>query len=722
MKKIYIPLTAILTLMLPLSGHAEETNGGGEIELTPTLANVTGSKAKFNEYRDTKDGVYGAARLWRETDDFFFKFQADDILYDNQSFRVDGGNYGKYKFNLYYDEIPHNLTDDAKTFYSGAGTANLTYSGVPTVNVAPSTNTATWNTFDYEVHREKQGGGIRFDMAKPYYVDVSFNRENREGIKPAGVAPGTGGGSSALELPEPVDYVTDSLKAEIGYGLNPFFGSVSYFYSNFKNDNDNLFFRHPSAAANIQDDVFTLAPDNDYYKVAFKGKSLLPFSSALSVNAARSVAESSVGLQNNYLSQAAAPGAVTVSPNLNLSDTVFDGKVVTTNYDMILTSSPVAFLNGKAFYKYYEKDNKSDEITQTQGVNTFHNHLFGYEKKTYGAEVGIKLPADFTLTPTYKNVETKRHRGDLPVSEDDIYGLNARWTGSDYLTVNAGYERLNRSADWEQLLIVAGATTTPTATSQLTSNAIEPFIRRFDAAPMDRDTYKLLLDIYPVDNLSLGLGYRHKKSNYTDTILGLRDEESNTYDLSADYILGAVTLAGYFSYEKTEYYQFQRRLNAATVTDAQANPDTAPAANYYNWDLNEELKNFDYGVSAEVVLVPDKWRLRAQYDHVRSDGLADFTVFKTTGDDALDHQSWDDYKKKSFLVKAIYDVNKNISTTLGFAHERYRYNDAALDDYRYTFTGTAAASTLVNMNYLTGAYADQSYEANVVFANLKYTF
>ena len=120
--------------------------------------------------------------------------------------------------------------------------------------------------------------------------------------------------------------------------------------------------------------------------------------------------------------------------------------------------------------------------------------------------------------------------------------------------------------------------------------------------------------------------------------------------------------------------------------------------------------------------MPDKWRLRAQYDHVRSDGLADFTVFKTTGDDALDHQSWDDYKKKSFLVKAIYDVNKNISTTLGFAHERYRYNDAALDDYRYTFTGTTNTSTLVNMNYLTGAYADQSYEANVVFANLKYSF
>lgn len=194
------------------------------------------------------------------------------------------------------------------------------------------------------------------------------------------------------------------------------------------------------------------------------------------------------------------------------------------------------------------------------GLAPFHNHLFGYEKETFGAEVGIKLPADFSLTPSYKHVKTERHRGDLPVSKDDIYGLAARWKGLDYLTVNAGYERLERSADWELLTLATG--------TQATADAIEPFIRRFDAAPQDRNTYKLSLDIFPADNLNIGLGYRHKKSEHTDTILGLRDEKTDTYDVSADYTLGNVTLAGYLSYEKTDYYQFQRRLTSAL----QANP------------------------------------------------------------------------------------------------------------------------------------------------------
>ncbi|MBU4407990.1 MAG: MtrB/PioB family outer membrane beta-barrel protein [Proteobacteria bacterium] len=49
-------------------------------------------------------------------DDFHFSFQADDILYDTQSYRVEGDNYGKYKFNLFYDEIPHNPSSTARPF------------------------------------------------------------------------------------------------------------------------------------------------------------------------------------------------------------------------------------------------------------------------------------------------------------------------------------------------------------------------------------------------------------------------------------------------------------------------------------------------------------------------------------------------------------------------------------------------------------------------------
>lgn len=705
MKKTYIPLAAMLAVLLPLTGHAAENTAGGEIELAPTFVNVDGSKAKFNEYRDVEDGVYGGIRLWKETDDFHITLQADDILYDTQNYRIDGGNYGKYKFNLYYDEIPHNVTFDARTPLSGVGGDTLTYTGAGTLNAA-SPAVSTWNTFDYKVDRKKGGGGIRLDLLKPYYFDVAFSQEDREGVKPTGTSWNSvaGGGSRrVLEMPEPVDYVTDSLKAEFGYGLNPFFGSVSYQYSQFDNAHNNLYYEHPNTAGTME--AISLAPDNDYYKFAFKGKALMPLSSALSVNAGRGVADSSFDLRSQFLSDIGAVVPIT------LSDTVFDGKVVTTNYDVVLTSSPLSFASGKIFYKYYEKENKSDQITVDDGSDVFHNHLFGYDKETMGAEVSFKLPADVSLTPSYKHIKVKRERGDLPESKDNIYGLNARWTGLEHMDVNAGYERLDRSADWQQLTaVIAG--------DQAVTDAIEPFIRRYDAAPLDRDTYKLSLNIYPTDNLNFGLGYRYKKTEYTEeAILGLRDEKSNAFDLSADYTLERITLAGYFSYEKTEYYQFQRRFNNA----AGANPltDVTNDTNAYNWDVNEENKNYDYGVSVVVKLVPDKWRVKVQYDYVRSDGFADMTLYESASipagytNDTLDHQAWDDYKKDSFQIKAIYDITKSLVSTVGYAYEKYEYNDDALDNYDYKINST---------DYLSGAYKDESYEANVVFANLKYSF
>lgn len=702
MKKTYIPLAAMLAILLPLSSvHAEEQTGG-EVTLTPTFANVNGSKAKFNEYRDIQDGAYGGVRLWKETDDFFIKLQADDILYNTQSYRIDGGNYDKYKFNLYYDETPHNLTFDAITPLSGAGGDTLTYTGAGTLNAA-SPATSTWNTFDYKVDRKKGGGGIRLDLLKPYYFDLAFSQEDKEGLKPTATSwnSAAGGGSRrVLEMPEPVDYVTDSVKAEIGYGLNPFFGALSYQYSKFDNAHNNLYYEHPNTNGTME--AISLPPDNDFYKLAFKGKALMPLSSALSVNASRGVANSSFDLRSQYLSDV---GVVTP---INLSDTVFDGKVVTTNYDVVLTSSPVSYANGKVFYKYSEKENKSDIITVD---SAYHNHLFGYDKETLGAEVSFKLPADVSLTPSYKHVKVKRDRGDFPETKDNIYGLDARWTGLDYMAINVGYEHLGRSADWQQLTSVVSG-------DQAEANLIEPFIRRYDAAPMDRDTYKVSLDIYPTDRLNIGLGYRHKKSDYTDTVIGLHDEENDIFDVSADYTLEKVTLAGYFSYEITEYYQFHRRYPTGGATNPLTDTNTADTS--YNWDINEKLKSYDYGLSVEVKIVPDKWRVKTQFDHVNSNGTADFTLyqpnsFPTGGytNDTLDIENWDDYKKDSFQIKAIYDITKGLVSTFGYAYEKYDYNDATLDDYNYKLNST---------DYMSGAYKDQSYEANVVFATLKYSF
>jgi hypothetical protein len=82
----------------------------------------------------------------------------------------------------------------------------------------------------------------------------------------------------------------------------------------------------------------------------------------------------------------------------------------------------------------------------------------------------------------------------------------------------------------------------------------------------------------------------------------------------------------------------------------------------------------------------------------------------------IDIANWDNYTLYSFKLRAIYNLTKSLTTSIGYAYERFNYNDAQLNNYNYVPTGGSNAA------FLTGAYADQSYRVNVLFADLSYKF
>ena len=712
MKRIPIYILALCSLLLLTSGLYADDNKplslSGEINAVGKLADINGNEAKFNEYRNLDTGVYGNIRLKYGNDQYFLKLNANDIAYDTQNYKLEGGSYGKFKLYLKYNEIQHNFTYGAKTIFSGAGTNRLT-TGAAFAIGTPSTYTPA-NLFDYSLERKQMEAGVKLDMLKPFYVDVSFAREEKDGMKPYSAALTTGGGSYFIEMPEPIDYVTNSLKAELGYAKNPLFLSLTYFHSEFSNDNQRLFFKNPYDANTFgasRDDYLTLPPDNKYDNVSFKGKVKLPLDSALSVKLARSETKSDYDLLDYYV-RSVAGGIQSVT----LSDSTFNGKLVATSYAVTLTSHPVDFLGAKVFYKYYDKDNKSDQITHTDsgvnGGNPFQNHLFDYNKRNYGAEFDVKLPAKFSLMPAYSYLKTKRHRGDLPETTDNTYSLALKWSGVDFMSAKVAYERLNRGA-------VHKVGTTLFATDQATANIVEPYIRRFDAAPMERDTYKASVDIYPLETLSFALSYKQKKSDYTDTVLGLREEKGNEYGIDADWkISSLITVNGYAEYEQIKFSQVQRTSNTAAGLD----PNTTSTSSIYSWKLVNRDNTYSYGAGAEVYAIPKKLTFNLKYDHTKSAGFSDFSFFDVTPAANSDVSNVDDYRKNSLSLKAKYNVDKNLAITAGYAYEQFKYSDIAVDNYLYTYNN----GTSTSITSLTGAYSAPSYKANMVFAGLTYKF
>ncbi len=722
--KVLIPVL-IFGLIFGLNAAAEEIKTAGEVSLRAEHLNFEGQKAKFNEYRDIRDGFTGDAEFQYEREKYYLDFSAREVGRKDQSYDLSGGKWGSFKYDFKYDQLPHNLTFDAKTFYSGYGGANLTYQPQPPSTFAPNSNFAQWNTFDYSVERKNYSGGFKLDMLKPFFFGVTAAREERRGVYPIGTA-GTSPGGISIELPAPVNYLTDTVKLEAGYLKNPLSLAFSYTYGQFQNDNANLNFRNPATTNTAATtDTFTLPPDNNYFKFDFKGGLKLPWNTKFDANASYARNESSQNLFNSYVTDTAATASNIGQQGrtgIILNNYVFDGRLDIQNYNFVLTTNPIYFLDGKVFYKYYQTNNKSSQITTTDpgptppGVTptTLNNQdqLFDYLTYKYGAQLGFKLPMSFYAIAGYTRGHTSRKRPDIPTYNDDLYEAELRWSGVDWMVVRGGYERLHRRADFHP----------PEVTGPSDPNVIENYLRRYDAASKDSYVWKGTIDFFPIEDMSLSVGYKWKDVPYSDTTLGLLSVTSNEWHVDADYVIAKrVKLYGYFDFEYAKADQKQRTFTSGTT----ANPALTPTPTDFNWTATETDRNYAYGVGSDVYAIPKKLTLKLQYTFVKSQGFADYTYLlgpnplpPTRTQDNIDITSLDNYTLRYFLIKATYNPIKSLSLSLGYAYEKYIYDDAQFNGYQYV----PVSSTGANLGFLTGAYSNPNYRANVYFASVSYLF
>ena len=667
-----IIISVLIFSLIPFWGaFSQEKAVEGEISLTGKYVGIEGErggKAKFTEYRDLQEngGLYGRARLELDTEKYFLNFKAGDFGYDTLYYRMDGGMWGKFKLDLYYNEIPHNITFDARTFFLGAGGDTLIGT--------PNTNVASWNTFDYSSERRQYGGGLRINLIKPFFFDASYQREERYGIKPTGAAgdPDDSGGI-ALELPEPTHYLTNNLKFQTGYARKPFYLSLMYFYSDFNNSNTTLNFINALGAQ----DARSLPPDNSYHKGSFKGAVKLPFNTKFSTN---------IGFSKGRSETSTFP--ITLDPPTGRTD--FKGEVKTLNYDAVLTSNPVRFLDTRVYYKYYKRDNKSENTLGLVGG------FLDYKTNNIGADVGFRLPARFYLTGGYQYVKTERDFNVdpaevLPHNADNIYSVDLKWSGLDFLEARVGYEKFKRDAKYQ---------------STATSLQLD---RKYAYAEQDRDTIKAAIDIFPLENLNFGLEYRHRNMDYTDTNIGLKKEKRDEIGFSVDYAIGKIVKL--FGNTDFGWIKFSPDLQRSGL----------------NWSAEQKDKTFGYGLGAEFYAIPNKLTFIFQHNYLKSNGKVDMTInpglFGTAGivganNDTVDISQWDDYTLYSFKIKAIYNFTKCLGVSIGYGYERFSYKDAQLDGYQFAPNGVEPT----NSAYLTGAYKDQSYKANIIFLGLTYKF
>ena len=573
MKNISLLLFAAMLLLLTGSRSiaADDRQIRGSVDLGGRIVDNEDKSAKFQEYRDLDDGIFGSFNIEYFKDAYFFGAEGKNVGLDDQFYQLTGGSYEKFKYLFFYNEIPHNLSFGARSFYSGIGSDNLT------IDVSTPANQATWTAFDYKVDTKKYGGDVQFSLAAPFFFGFGVNREEKDGLKPLG----SGSFNGVVEMPEPVDYTTDNFTVNGGYRSENFTFKLSGLYSTFKNDNNFLNWENPFTAAT---ETNSLPADNDYAKIAANLIwRQLPLMSTLYVN----------GSYTNLSSDFSVDEIGAAIP-AGLNQTTFDGDISTTRLSASFSSHPVEKLDTRLFYEYYDRNNDSSVIEYDDGGNA--NHLLDYTKNKAGFDTDYKLPAHTKINGGYyyENVD-RSNRPDGDSTDDNLVYLKLKNNSLDFVTAKIEYTYLNRDTDENHDL---------TGLAITDAEYIEQFVQRYDVVSKSKNALKFALEVSPIDRLDFGLSYTYVDNDYDDVTLGRTSDTG--HEVYFDFMWRAARIfnlsgfAGYESYQAdSNHYNFSPGQSADPTID-----DLIPAS--YRWYQSMDTDFWTVGLAGKMPLMGDR--------------------------------------------------------------------------------------------------------------------
>ncbi|WP_167495713.1 MtrB/PioB family outer membrane beta-barrel protein [Desulfosediminicola ganghwensis] len=444
----------------------------GYVEFGGRLFDVDGDEAKFNEYRDIDNGVYGNVDIlsyWEGG--YYIDFLAENIAYDDQAYWLNGGRFGSLKYSLYYDEIIHNITEDALTPYDGIGSDTLVGTG--------ETEPALWNSFDYKKEREKYGGDVEYAFENGYFVQFGASNMESSGVMPYG-------GTSSAEFPAPIDWEENQFNITGGYRAKKLTASLTGQFINFDNEDDSL---------TRDDTIGSLPPDNDVAKVL--GKMVWRpeyYGSVVALNAGYSKTESDEQL-----------GIVVPGETRN-----FDGEITKWHVNGSWKFEPIEDLDLKLLARYDDRDNDSTELTTLDGNE---NENYSSEIFKTGIEADYKLSRNNRIDGGYHYLNKDYEgRSDSDGADDNLFFIQARNYSLEDVELRAKYSFLTRSGDY---------TVEPGETDE--------GYRSYDVADQDRNQVELEGGYYGVEDLGLDLEFTWFNADYDDTEVGL--VELDHYDL-----------------------------------------------------------------------------------------------------------------------------------------------------------------------------------------------
>jgi MtrB/PioB family decaheme-associated outer membrane protein len=729
--------------------EGDTRNGASATSSTVTtapLAPFTGpeDKAKMNEYRDVSSGVIGSFDFIGTSKQKYLRFFGENLGYSDQFLNLRGGDYGNYKYQLFDDRMPHNLSWGALTPLNGTGGSQLTNPGVTYPPSGPATDPSTWNKFDYSLKREVIGGNFEYQFNPAWYTRFGYNETTMQGTRPFGGRLGTSSSNGMIEFGAPTDYRTKDFTFDVGYSTKESSFSMNYLNSTFSNANP--FVQWTNFFMLNQLDTSTLPPDNALNRLGLNGTLRnLPVNSTLAVRATWSELSNNFGVTsgglmptNNVLNPVTtgSPAAVgnLVTP---ASRDTFVGDVQTKTASVSLTSNLGEGVDSKIFYNYYDSHNNSTLITYANGflgtgpcpavnyassstatqfcIGPYPNSLYSSTKQDYGVEGGWRMNRANKLSGGVNWLDISREgREDAPKTDTSNLWAEYKNSSLDSLSGRLKYLYTQRRSE-----LVPARPVGQSPFADATPAQVPYYFVAYDVSNANANQIKLVLDWTPMPLLDMGLETAWKKTDYKDLSYGRTDDRRQEYNFTVSYgDPKGFRVTGLYNYELVEFNQSYR--NGAPASGPSPNDPSN-----FDWGTKNTQTNTLFGLIADWATT-EQLALKASYIWTKTGGGVDFNSGNTattggfSGGPLVNYVT-DNTKKQTFNLKGDYKFDRQWTGTLGYVIEKYDYNDDQMKGYQgyypyYQYLGGN------NSSWFSGAFANPGYKLQVVYLVGTYKF
>ncbi|MBI5201752.1 MAG: MtrB/PioB family outer membrane beta-barrel protein [Elusimicrobia bacterium] len=722
------------------------------------LSSPNGGKPfKFEEYQTRPNGfVLDEYSIDLRDPGYILDCSAKKTNLEDQSYRCTGGRPGFFQYTASWNQIPHLLSNQAKTGYTKGDGGVLT---LP-VTLRAATTVAPLATDTAKLMREFQSSlrdvqlGMREDIAAmefrgrlspAFTVTVGADRKHKFGNRPIGGSFGNTGGSNVQELPEPIDYVSNDANLGLDYAGQSGQLGLRYAYRGFQNGIQALTWDNPQSnvdsysATNKQAAVgrMPLAPENEAHTVSLSGGYSLPWAGArVSANAGYSHWKADNPMYamttNTALRPGNAAGTAVPCDLSNPASCAYPSHILQEmdiyTQEFRLSARPTHKLRGSIAYRSYILENASGEKSFNGWVaydgGSFKNETVSPELDQFRKD-SLEAKADYDLFESFSvggaaGVEYEKRTREVDKGKDYHVEVGSTYKPTQSLFVNLSYLLgLRRMNGFDYQTYRKFATQTAAAAPRdVFANEI-PGMRRFDVADRNRNRARLQVQYTAPNDATLGVSILANRDDYragkdalsgnypgfTNTQYGLIQNHTYTAGLDASTPLGD-------SFNLESYYEadFSRQL-------IRANPGTGQ---FPSDDIVDRLNEFSHIGGIALEWLPAKLvTTTIGYDLVFSQLHVD-PVFNGGGGTVVNAQSWPTTKRMLQRVKtsAGYKVRENVELTANYAFEKFDVTDFALDNVPTLVQPTNSPTN--NMTFLGASL--RGYYAHSLAMGVRYKF